>query len=98
MSKKYMEEFMKKRIGILVLTLGLMLSGIDVQASGKNSTFNFSQYFNLLLDEVKGVQNEDSLSSLKDSIDELIKNVKPEEAKKILQFVEKYDNKQGFLC
>ena len=84
-----MEEFMKKRIGILVLTLGLMLSGIDVQASGKNSTFNFSQYFNLLLDEVKGVQNEDSLSSLKDAIDELIKNVKPEDAKNILQFVEK---------
>ena len=80
---------MKKRIGILVLTLGLMLSGIDVQASGKNSTFNFSQSFNLLLDEVKGVQNEDSLSSLKDSMDELIKNVKPEDAKKILQFVEK---------
>lgn len=80
---------MKKRIGILVFTLSLMLSGINVQAAEKSNTLNIGQYFSLLLDEVKGVQNEESVSSLKDSIDELIKDIKPEDAKKILKFVEK---------
>ena len=80
---------MKKRIGLLVLTLGLMLSGIQVQAVEKSSTPNISQYFNLLLNEVKGTESEDSISSLKDSLGELVKNIKPEDAKKILQFVEK---------
>lgn len=80
---------MKKRIGLLVLTLGLMLSGINVQAAEKSNTHSVSQYFNLILNEVKGVQSEDSISSLKDSIGELIKNIKPEDANKILKFVEK---------
>ena len=80
---------MKKRIGLLVLTLGLMLSGMNVQAAEKSNTHSVSQYFNLFLNEVKGVQSEDSISSLKDSIGELIKNIKPEDANKILKFVEK---------
>ena len=80
---------MKKRIGLLVLTLTLCLSGIHVQAAEKNNTQNISNYFSLFLDEVKGVQSEDSVTNLKDSINELIENVNPEDAKKILDFIEK---------
>lgn len=78
---------MKKRISLLALTLGLLLSGINVQATEKDNTQTFSQYFNLFLDEVKGVQSDESVSSLKDSVNELIENVKPEDAKKILKFI-----------
>ena len=84
-----MEKFMKKKIGLLILTLGLMLSGINVQAAEKNKIPVVSKYFSLFLDEVKGVQNEDSFGELKDSISELVKTIKPEDANKILQFVEK---------
>ena len=80
---------MKKRIGLLILTLGLMLSGINVQAAGKSNTFNIKKYYNSFLNEMKGSQDEESISSLKDSISELIKNIEPEDAKEILQFVEK---------
>lgn len=79
---------MKKRIGILVLTLSLMLPGISVQATGKDATQTINKYFNLFLNEVKGIQSEESLSTLKDSLNELIENVKPEDAKKILNFIE----------
>lgn len=76
---------MKKRIGLLVLTLGFMLSGISVQAAENTQVIN--KYFNLFLDEVKGVQSEESISSLKESLEELIQNVKPEDAKKIFNFI-----------
>lgn len=82
-----MEEFMKKRISLLVLTLGLMLSEINVQAAEKDKTQTINKYFNLFLDEVKGVQSDESISSLKDSVNELIENVKPEDAEKILKFI-----------
>ena len=92
---------MKKRIGLLVLTLGFLLSGIHVQATEKDTTRTVSKYFNLLIDEVRGVQSDESVSSLNDSINELIENVKPEDAKKILNFVEekleegKWDSPEG---
>ena len=76
---------MKKRIGLLVLTLGFMLSGISVQAAENTQVIN--KYFNLFLDEVKGVQSVESISSLKESLEELIQNVKPEDAKKIFNFI-----------
>ena len=76
---------MKKRIGLLVLTLGFMLSGISVQAAENTQVIN--KYFNLFLDEVKGVQSEESISSLKESLEELIQNVKPEDTKKIFNFI-----------
>ncbi len=79
---------MKKRIGLLVLTLGLMVSGINVQATEKDNTLNAGKYFNLFIDEVRGVQSDESISSLKDSVNELIENVKPEDAKKILNFID----------
>ena len=87
--KMKMEEFMKKRIILLLLVFTLCLSGINVQASEKAKTPFISKYLNLVLDDVKGVENEKSLSSLKESLGELIKNIKPEDAKEILQFVEK---------
>ena len=96
-----MEEFMKKRIGILVLTLCLMLSGINIQAAEKDSTKIVSKYFNIFLDEVRGVQSDESISSLKDSMIELIEDVRPEDAKKILNFIEekleegKWDSPEG---
>lgn len=80
---------MKKRIGILVLILGLMMSEINVQAAEKSNTLNFNQYFNLFIDEVKGVRSDNSITDLKHSVGELIKNIKPEDANKILNFVEK---------
>lgn len=92
---------MKKRIGLLAITLGLMLSGIHVQAAEKDNTQIINKYFNLFLNEVKGVQSEESMSSLKDSINELIENVKPEDAKKILNFIQekieegKWESQQG---
>ena len=84
-----MEKFMKKRISLLVLVLTLCLSGMNVQAAEKNKMPVISKYFNLFLDEVKGVQSEESFGELKDSISELVKTIKAEDAKKILQFVEK---------
>ena len=92
---------MKKRIGLLVLTLGLMLSGISVQAAEEDGTKVVNKYFNLFLDEVKGVQSEESISSLKESVDELIENVKPEDAKRIINFINekidegKWDSDEG---
>ena len=77
---------MKKRIGILVFTVGLMVSGIQVQATSKNTQI-VSKYVNLFLDEVKGIQSEESLSDLKESLEEVIQNVKPEDAKKIFNFI-----------
>lgn len=92
---------MKKKIGLLVLTLGLMLSGISVQAAEEDGTKVVNKYFNLFLDEVKGVQSEESISSLKESVDELIENVKPEDAKRIINFINdkidegKWDSDEG---
>lgn len=78
---------MKKRISLLVLILTLCLSGIHVQASEKNNTQIVSKYFNLFLDEVTGVKGDESISSLKESINQLIEDVDPEDVKKILDFV-----------
>ena len=80
---------MKKRIGILVLTVALMLSGINVWAAEKSNALSFNQYFNFVFNEVKGTQDEESFSSLKESVNELIKNLKPDETIKILNFIEK---------
>ena len=78
---------MKKRISLFVLTLTLCLSGIQVQAAEKENTQIISQYFNLFLDEVRGIKSEESISSLKDSVNQLIEEINPEDAKKILEFV-----------
>lgn len=80
---------MKKRIGILAFTLVFMLSGINVQAAGQSETLSFSQCFDFVFNEVKGIRDEESFSSLKESVNELIKNLKPDEVKNILKFIEK---------
>ena len=92
---------MRKRIGLLVLTLCLMMTGISVHAAGKDNTKVFSKYLNLFFDEVKGVQSEESISSLKDSVGELVKNIRPEDAKRIINFINekidegKWETKEG---
>ena len=78
---------MKKRISLLVFTLTLCLSVINVQAAEKNDTQTISKYFTLFLDEIKGVKSDESISSLKDSVNQLIEDVNPEDAKKILNFI-----------
>ena len=91
---------MKRRIGILVLTLGLMVSGIQVQAASKNTQV-INKYFSLFWDEVRGVKSEESLASLTGTMEELIQNIKPEDAKKIFNFINekleegKWDSENG---
>lgn len=79
---------MKKRISLLVLTLTLFVSGINVQAAERDNTQTFNKYYNLFLNEIKGGQSEESVSSLIDSLNELIEDVEPEDAKKVLKFIE----------
>lgn len=83
---------MKKRIGLLVLTFVLLTSGISAKAAEKNNIQTIGKYFNFVLDEVKGTGDEESISSLKDSLEQLLENLKPEDANKIFQFLrEKID-------
>lgn len=83
---------MKKRVSLLLLTMLLFLSGINVQAVEKKNTNMVNKYVTFFLNEVKGTKNEESVLSLKNSLEQFIKNVKPEEAKKILNFIsEKID-------
>ena len=77
---------MKKRIGILVLMLCLMLPQITVNAEEKNMAKGLTGYVNMILAKTKGGSGEDSMSSLKDSLEEVIQNIKPEDAQKILDF------------
>ena len=78
---------MKKRIGILVFTLGLILSGINVQASSKENKATINEYVSLFLDEVVEGKSDESIISLKENVEELIQNIKPEDAKKIFNFI-----------
>ena len=77
---------MKKRIGILVLMLCLMVPQITVNAEEKDVTKGLTGYVNMILAKTKGGSGEDSMSSLKDSLEEVIQNIKPEDAQKILDF------------
>ena len=77
---------MKKRIGILLLMLCLMVPQITVNAEGKDVTKGITGYVNMILAKTKGGSGEDSMSSLKDSLEEVIQNIKPEDAQKILDF------------
>ena len=92
-------EFMRKRLGILVLALCLLFPQITVNA--KESANGLSGYVNLLMSKVKGNNGGESLSSLEDSLEEVIQNIKPEDAKKILDFVSEkiqdgsWESKQG---
>ena len=93
MLKKYpyylnQEEIMKKRMGILVLALSLLVSPMNVLAQSQDNSKTIHNYINLILDEVKDKKSEESLSSLKNTLEEVIKNIKPEDAAKILSFVE----------
>ena len=78
---------MKKRLGVLVLALCLLFSQITVNAKEQEVSKGLSGYVNLLLSKTKGENNTDSLSSLKDSLEDVIQNIKPEDAQKILDFV-----------
>lgn len=92
---------MKKRVSLLVLTITLLLSGMNVQASERNSSGSLAKYFNFFMGEVMGNKEEGSITSLMESMEELAKNVKPEDAKKIIEFVKKqvqegkWDSEEG---
>ena len=77
---------MKKRIGILVLMLCLMLPQITVNAEEKDMAKGLTGYVNMILAKTKGTSGEESMSSLKESLEEVIQNIKPEDAQKILDF------------
>lgn len=78
---------MKKRIGLLLLVMILFLSGINIQAMEKGNAQIVDKYISFFLNEVKGTKNEESLSSLNESLEEFTKNVKLEDAKKIFNFI-----------
>ena len=92
---------MRKRISLLVLTLTLFLSGLNVQAVEKGNKQMINKYVDFFLDEIKGTKSEESISSLKESLDQLLKDVKPEDTKKIIDFIEdkieegKWDSEKG---
>lgn len=76
---------MKKRISLLVLAFSLCLSSVNVQAKESKT---FDKYVNMILDEVKGSKSDKSLTSLGETLEDIIKSIKPEDANKILSFVE----------
>ena len=92
---------MKKRLSILMLALCLLLSQITVNAQEKEVSKGLTGYVNLLLAKTKGGNDDKSLSSLKDSLEDAIQNIKPEDAQKILDFVSEkiqdgsWETKQG---
>ena len=92
---------MKKRLSILMLAICLLFSQITVNAQGKEVSKGLSGYVNLLLAKTKSGNDDKSLSSLKDSLEDAIQNIKPEDAQKILDFVSEkiqdgsWETKQG---
>ena len=92
---------MKKRLSILMLAVCLLFSQITVNAQEKEVSKGLSGYVNLLLAKTKSGNDDKSLSSLKDSLEDAIQNIKPEDAQKILDFVSEkiqdgsWETKQG---
>lgn len=87
---------MKKGISILVLTVTLLLSGFDVQAAGRESNS-----YNFFMEEIFGSKGDDTFVSLLKSAEDLMKNVKPEDARKLIDFLKeqiqnkKWDSEEG---
>lgn len=79
---------MKKRVSLLILTCSLLISGINVQASEK-PVFGLGKYVDFFVGEITGNKGEGGISSLMDSAEELMQNVKPEDAEKLISFIEK---------
>ena len=92
---------MKKRIGILVLMLCLIFPQITVNAEEKEMAKGLTGYVNMLFAKTKGGKGDQTVSSLKDSLEEVIQSIKPEDAQKILDFVSEkiqdgsWETKQG---
>ena len=92
---------MKKRLGILVLMLCLIIPQITVNAMEKEATKGLSSYVNILLAKTKSGNGDETMTSLKGSLEEVIQNIKPEDAQKILDFVSEkiqdgsWETKQG---
>lgn len=78
---------MKKRIGMLALVLCLMLPQMTVCAVEKDSAQGINKYVNLMMAKAKGSGSSESMSSLKNSLEEVIQNLDPKDAQKILDFV-----------
>ena len=77
---------MKKRLGILVLLLCLVFPQITVNAEEKDMAKGLTGYVNMILAKTKGGRGEESMTSLKETLEEVIQNIKPEDAQKILDF------------
>ena len=86
---KYWRKYMKKRIGVLVLALSILMSGMSVQALEHKILSAGSKYVKFFFDELTGNSSEEGLSSLIESAEELMKDVKPEDAKKLIEFSKK---------
>ncbi|MBR5598030.1 MAG: DUF1002 domain-containing protein [Lachnospiraceae bacterium] len=76
---------MKKRISLFLLSCCLCISAVKVEAK---EAVGYEKYVNLILDEVKKNKSDTSLISLGDSLEDIIQSIKPEDANKILNFVE----------
>ena len=78
-----------------------MIPQITVNAMEKEATKGLSSYVNILLAKTKSGSGDETMSSLKGSLEEVIQNIKPEDAQKILDFVSKkiqdgsWETKQG---
>lgn len=79
---------MKKRVSLLMLTATLSLSGIHVQAAEDQTSGIIHKYLDFFAGEITGNKENDGLFSLMDSAEELLKNVEPEEAEKVIAFIE----------
>lgn len=87
MTKYSIGGIMKKRIGLLILTLTLLVSGITVEAREIKDDLTVDKYINFFLDEVMGTKNGEAISALRDTLEEMVENVSLEDVRKILDFI-----------
>lgn len=92
---------MKKRKLLLVFALTLCMFGFNTEAKAAEKNHTLSSYVELFLKEVKGDKKEDSAMDLEETLQELVKDIKPEDAEEILTFVKekiaegKWETKEG---
>ena len=80
---------MKKRIIILGFAFMLCNIQIPAQAAEKTGIETVSRYFDNFIGEVQEKYGIDSLSSITDSVEELVKNISAEDAEKLIKFVKR---------
>lgn len=80
---------MKKRVSLLILMCTFLLSGLNVHATEKITFENFGEYLTSFADDIKSIKSEETISSLIGSVEDLIKKLKPEDVKKLINFIDK---------